>query len=102
MNQQFTANRFMAEIDFMSVLHKSTQRDYLARVNDTKYPKALAAELAKKFSYDYWDGDRRICYGGYNYIEGRWEKVARALIKQYSSRQSKNSRCRLRQGVFTL
>jgi len=73
----------MAEIDFMGVLHKSTQRDYLARVNDPEFPKAKAAELAKKFDYDYWDGDRRICYGGYRYMEGRWEKVARAIAEHY-------------------
>ena len=72
------------EIDFMSVLHKSTQRDYLARVNDQEYPKAKAAQLAKKFDYEYWDGDRRICYGGYNYILGRWEKVAKRIAKHYS------------------
>jgi len=73
----------MAEIDFMSVLHKSTQRDYLARVNDPEFPKAKAAELAKQFDFDYWDGDRRICYGGYRYLEGRWEKVARAMAEHY-------------------
>jgi len=73
----------MAEVDFMSVLHKSTQRDYLARVNDPDFPKAKAAELAKKFDFDYWDGDRRICYGGYRYMEGRWEKVARAMVEHY-------------------
>ena len=73
----------MAEVDFMSVLHKSTSRDYLARVNDPEYPKAKASELAKKFSEDYWDGDRRICYGGYRYLEGRWEKVARAIADHY-------------------
>jgi SAM-dependent methyltransferase len=73
----------MAEVDFMSVLHKSTQRDYLARVNDPEFPKAKAAELAKKFDVDYWDGDRRICYGGYRYLEGRWEKVARAMVEHY-------------------
>ena len=73
----------MAEVDFMSVLHKSTQRDYLARVNDPEYPKAKAADLAKRFDFDYWDGDRRICYGGYKYIEGRWEKVARAISEHY-------------------
>ena len=73
----------MAELDFMSVLHKSTKRDYLARVNDPEYPKAKAAELAKKFAKDYWDGDRRICYGGYRYLEGRWEKVARAIADHY-------------------
>ena len=73
----------MANVDFMSVLHKSTKRDYLARVNDAEFPKARAAELAKKFDYDYWDGDRRICYGGYRYIEGRWEQVARAIAEHY-------------------
>ena len=39
----------MPEVDFMSVLHKSTHRDYLARVNDPEFPKAKAAKLAKKF-----------------------------------------------------
>ena len=73
----------MPEIDFMSVLHKSTHRDYLARVNDPEFPKAKAAELSKQFAYDYWDGDRRICYGGYRYIAGRWEKVARAMAQHY-------------------
>jgi protein-L-isoaspartate(D-aspartate) O-methyltransferase len=73
----------MAYIDFLSAVHKSTQRDYLARVNDPEYPKPRAAELAKQWGYDYWDGDRRICYGGYRYLEGRWEKVARAMAEHY-------------------
>ncbi len=77
----------MQEIDFMSNLHKKTKRDYLSRVNDKEYPKYKAAELAKKFDYDYWDGDRRICYGGYKYIEGRWEKVAKNLINHYKLKQ---------------
>ena len=73
----------MKEIDFMSTLHKSTKRDYLARVNDSTYPKEKAASLAKKFDFDYWDGDRRICYGGYQYIPGRWAKVAQQMIEYY-------------------
>lgn len=73
----------MAFVDFMSVLHKSTSRDYLARVNEPEYPKAKAASLAKQWGYDYWDGDRRINYGGYRYLEGRWEKVARAMVDYY-------------------
>ena len=68
----------------MSVLHKSTKRDYLARINDPDYPKAKAANLAKTWGYDYWDGDRRINYGGYQYIVNRWEKVARAIAKHYN------------------
>lgn len=67
-------------VDFISLVHKSTKRDYLKRVND--YPKHEAAEKAKEWGYDYWDGDRRICYGGYHY-DGRWEKVARAMVEHY-------------------
>lgn len=74
----------MAYIDFLSVVHKSTKRDYLARVNDLDFPKYKAAELAKKWNFDYWDGDRRINYGGYKYIEGRWEKVAKLMIDHYN------------------
>ena len=74
----------MKEIDFMSSLHKSTKRDYLKRVNDPEFPKHKAASLAKKFDYDYWDGDRRICYGGYKYLEGRWQKVAESLNDVYN------------------
>jgi protein-L-isoaspartate(D-aspartate) O-methyltransferase len=73
----------MAYLDFMSAVHKSTTRDYLARVNDPDFPKHKAASLAKEWSYDYWDGDRRINYGGYRYQEGRWEKVARAMQEHY-------------------
>jgi len=73
----------MAYLDFLSAVHKSTQRDYLGRVNDPEYPKARAAELAKKWGHDYWDGDRRINYGGYRYMPGRWEKVARAMVDHY-------------------
>lgn len=74
----------MKIIDFMSSVHKSTTRDYLKRVNDQEYPKHKAATLAKKFDFDYWDGDRRICYGGYNYIEGRWQKVAEEINNFYN------------------
>ena len=73
----------MAYIDLLSAIHKSTKRDYLARVNEPDYPKAKAAALAKKWGFDYWDGDRKICYGGYRYMEGRWEKVARAMVEHY-------------------
>ena len=73
----------MAYIDLMSAIHKSTSRDYLARVNDPEFPKAKAAELAKQWGYDYWDGDRRINYGGYRYMPGRWAPVGQAMIDHY-------------------
>ena len=70
--------------DFMSNIHKTAKRDYLARVNNVEFPKEKAAILAKKWAYDYWDGDRRINYGGYKYIEGRWEKIAKNMIEEYN------------------
>jgi SAM-dependent methyltransferase len=70
----------MAYIDFISPLHKKTQRDYLARVNE--FPKAEAAKLAKQFGKDYWDGDRKVGYGGMRY-DGRWRVVADGLVKHY-------------------
>jgi ubiquinone/menaquinone biosynthesis C-methylase UbiE len=70
----------MPEIDFISPLHKRTKRDYLARVNE--FPKAEAAKLAKQFAKDYWDGDRKVGYGGMRY-DGRWRIVADNMAKHY-------------------
>ena len=41
----------MAYIDFMSAVHKSIKRDYLARVNDPEYPKAKAAAARQEMGY---------------------------------------------------
>ena len=35
-----------------------------------------------KFDYDYWDGSRETGYGGYKY-DGRWRKVADAMVAAY-------------------
>jgi SAM-dependent methyltransferase len=68
----------------MQSLHNNTTRDYMGRVNDPEFPKWKSAELAKKFDYDYWDGDRRINYGGYNYKPGYWTPIAEQLIHIYN------------------
>jgi len=72
----------MAYLDFISLVHKATTRDYLGRVNDPEFPKAKAAGLAKQWAKDYWDGDRRTGYGGMKY-DGRWRKVADAMARHY-------------------
>ncbi len=72
----------MGNIDFLSTIHRSTKRNYLDRINDPDFPKAKAATLAKRWDYDYWDGDRRINYGGYHY-DGRWKAVAKAMADHY-------------------
>jgi len=73
----------MAYIDFMSELHKATTRDYLGRV--TGADKAECAVVAKQYGYDYWDGDRKYGYGGYQY-DGRWQSVAQKLARHYQLR----------------
>jgi protein-L-isoaspartate(D-aspartate) O-methyltransferase len=70
----------MPEIDFISKVHKSTSRDYVARV--TEVDKAEVAEKAIQFGYDYWDGDRTTGYGGYHY-DGRWRPVAEDIAAHY-------------------
>ena len=73
----------MAYRDFVSLIHKATKRDYLARV--TQRDKTEVAELALQWGYDYWDGSRETGYGGYRY-DGRWRKVADAMIAAYGIR----------------
>ena len=67
--------------EFVTPLHKSTNRDYLARMNDDKVHCMLKA---KEYGADYWDGDRRYGYGGYNYRAGYWTPVAQSLIDTYN------------------
>ncbi len=70
----------MNEINFLEKYQKSTTRDYLERV--VKHDKAMCAPLAKQWGYDYWDGDRRYGYGGFNY-DGRWRPIALDIVKHY-------------------
>jgi SAM-dependent methyltransferase len=70
----------MAYREFLRLIHTSTKRDYLARV--TQRDKAEVAEIAGKFESDYWDGSRETGYGGYRY-DGRWRKVADAMVTAY-------------------
>jgi len=67
--------------NYVTPLHQSTVRNYLARMEDEKIH---CMQIAKQYEEDYWDGDRRYGYGGYEYIPGRWKTVAEALIKNYN------------------
>lgn len=66
-------------LNIITPLHKKSKRDCLVRMNDDK---VNCMKIAKQYDRDYWDGDRRYGYGGYKY-DGRWEPVARELIRQY-------------------
>ena len=67
--------------NYVTPLHQSTMRNYLARMEDEKIH---CMQIAKQYEEDYWDGDRRYGYGGYKYIPGRWKTVAEELIKNYN------------------
>jgi SAM-dependent methyltransferase len=67
-------------MNIVTPLHRSTKRDYLARMVDEK---VFCMHKAKEYERDYWDGDRRFGYGGYKYLPGRWKPVAQALIDTY-------------------
>jgi len=67
--------------EFVTPLHRATSRDYLARMNDDKVNCMLRA---KEYGPDYWDGDRRYGYGGYEYRPGYWKPVAQKLIETYN------------------
>ena len=66
-------------LNIVTPLHKKTKRDYLARMTDDK---VHCMVTARKYGFDYWDGDRRYGYGGYQY-DGRWKPVAEGLIDIY-------------------
>jgi len=66
-------------MSIMERLHKKTSRDYLARMKEDK---VACMKIAKNYEKDYWDGDRRYGYGGYNY-DGRWEIIAKEFIAHY-------------------
>ncbi|MBU4502592.1 MAG: class I SAM-dependent methyltransferase [Nanoarchaeota archaeon] len=70
----------MAYIDFVSKIHKKTKRNYLERMTNEK-PEII--EIAKKYDYEYWDGDRKYGYGGFRY-DGRWRPVAEDIAKHYN------------------
>ena len=67
------------ERSVINPLHTSTKRDYLARMNDGKVE---CMKYASKYGEEFWDGDRRYGYGGYNY-DGRQKVIAESLIKEF-------------------
>ncbi len=70
----------MEQINFLTNVHTSTQRNYVQRV--VEHDKAACAEVAIQWGYDYWDGDRKYGFGGYSY-DGRWLPVAQKMAEHY-------------------
>ncbi len=45
---------------------------------------------AKKYSKNFFDGERKYGYGGYHYIEGRWDEIIDIFVKYYLQFLPKN------------
>lgn len=67
-------------LNIITPLHKKSARDYVGRMADDKIH---CSEVARRYGFDYWDGERKYGYGGYKY-DGRWAAVAKALVESYS------------------
>ena len=70
----------MTSLNLIQEIHNKTKRDYKQRV--IEFDKAQCSHIAKKFEYDYWDGERQFGYGGYKY-DGRWNKIADKLVSKF-------------------
>lgn len=66
--------------NIITPLHKKTKRNYAERMNNDK---VTCMKIARQYGFDFWDGDRRYGYGGYQY-DGRWELVAKNFIEIYN------------------
>ena len=51
---------------------QSSVRNYIERMVNNKIE---CMEIARKFEFDYWDGDRKYGYGGYHYHSKYWNNV---------------------------
>ncbi|MEE9910677.1 MAG: class I SAM-dependent methyltransferase [Deltaproteobacteria bacterium] len=68
----------MTEINLLAT-HPAANRDYDKRLAE-KTPDII--RIAKQFGKEFFDGDRRCGYGGYQY-DGRWKAVARRMKSHY-------------------
>lgn len=65
--------------NILSKVHQGTKRDYQGRMTDEK---VKCMKVARKFDKEFFDGDRRFGYGGYQ-NDGRFKQVAKDLIEKY-------------------
>ena len=71
----------MAEVNFFLKTHNSSRREYIKYMNNEK---PLCMSIAKKYSKDFFDGERKYGYGGYKYIPDRWNDVVQNIKNYYS------------------
>jgi len=72
---------------YMQKTHNSTKRNYVERMMNDKVKCMIEA---KKYSKNYWDGNRKYGYGGYQFIKNYWKPLAKKLIRDYKLNNESN------------
>ncbi len=67
--------------NFITPKHKKVKRNYIKRMVNNKIQ---CMKIAKKYSFNYWDGDRKYGYGGFKYLPGYNSTLAKNIIKSYN------------------
>ncbi|MDB0032214.1 class I SAM-dependent methyltransferase [Alphaproteobacteria bacterium] len=71
----------MQEVNFFLKTHNSSKREYAKYMN---FEKPDCMSIAKKYSKEFFDGDRKYGYGGYKYLPNRWNDVVNNIQKFYN------------------
>ena len=67
-------------LNLITDYHLATKRNYFERMANQKIE---CMRVARKFEKDFWDGERKYGYGGYNYISGLLKPLAEKIINYY-------------------
>ena len=76
----------MGEINLLKNYPKTKRNLQEAAINRTDKER----EIARKFDKEFFDGDRKHGYGGYNYNEKFWTQVVKDFVNYY--KLEKNAR----------
>lgn len=80
-------NKKPREVKIVTQLHNSVKREYSKYMSEEK-PKCMTE--AKKYGKNFFDGERKYGYGGYYYIDGRWDKIIDIFEKIYLKKLPEN------------
>ena len=73
----------MEEVNLLANYPKIKRNLKAAAQERTDYER----QIARKFDKDFFDGERRFGYGGYNYNEKYWTKVVKDFFKYYKLKE---------------
>jgi len=79
-------NKLGKEIDIL-INYPKAKRDLSARLESKSEE---SRKIGRKFSFDYFDGDRNHGYGGFSYNPKFWQPVIPTIVENYKIGKSSN------------